>query len=225
MTVSIQQYRPFITGIEAENKHWFQRINFKWLLQRMPLLLFAIVSSYGVGHLLDISGLPAPFYQLGGISFDIGFLGVIALADMQLTKTWKSQVAYYALNIVMSSLAALFNTLSHANGKYSNITAENITVGVPFAIVGLLFALYYHSIMDAAIEKEMAATTKAEIEAERIAKLNAEAEERRMRIQLDKEEYEANNPFVCACGKRYAKNTGLSNHKRNCAEYIAQKGI
>lgn len=155
MAMTMPQFRPLLVGKEAEGKAWWQLINFKWLLQRIPMFLFALVSSYGVGHYLFLSGLPAPFYHLGGVSFDIGFLGVIALADMQLKKTWQNKAAYYLLNITMSGLAALFNVLSHADGKYSNITPEAITAGVPFALIGLAFAMYYESVMSGYIDKEL----------------------------------------------------------------------
>jgi hypothetical protein len=154
MATTMLQFRPILTGVEAEGLWFWERINWKWVLQRIPMILFAIVSSYGVGHFLHLSGLPAPFYQLGGISFDIGFLGVIALADMQLQKTLWNRLAYYILNGSMSGLAALFNVLSHAGGKYENITPEAITAGVPFAIIGLAFALYYETVMSGYIEQE-----------------------------------------------------------------------
>jgi len=154
MASTTTQFRPFLVGVDTEGLSWFQKINFKWLLQRIPMLLFAIVSSYGVGHFLFLSGLPAPFYQLGGISFDIGFLGVIALADMQFQKTTGNRVAYYVLNGSMSGLAALFNVLAHSGGTYANITPEAITAGVPFAIIGFAFALFYESVMSSAIDVE-----------------------------------------------------------------------
>jgi hypothetical protein len=152
------QFRPLLTG--DENLYIWQRINWRWLLQRVPMLLFAIVSSYGVGHLLHLRGVPWPIDYLGGITFDIGFLGVIALADQQLKKTTWSQVAYYLLNCAMSGLAALFNILSQSGGTYAAITAEHITVGAPFAIVGLCFAFYYHSVMQVHIEQELYKTAQ-----------------------------------------------------------------
>ncbi len=152
--ITIQQFRPVLVGAEFDSLPFYKKINFQWLLQRIPMLLFALVSSYGVGHLLSISDVPFPFDYLGAISFDVGFLGAISLADMQLKKTTWSNVAYYALNFIMSGLGALFNVLSHAGGKYANITAEDITVGFPFALVGLAFALYYHSVMSGYIDKE-----------------------------------------------------------------------
>lgn len=147
------QFRPLLTGKEKE--YIWNRINWRWLLQRVPMLLFAIVSSYGVGHLLHLRGVPWPIDYLGGITFDIGFLGVIALADQQLKKTRWSQIAYYLLNFALSGLAALFNVLSQSGGTYANISAEHITIGAPFAIVGLCFAFYYHSVMQTYIEKEL----------------------------------------------------------------------
>src|SRR5688572_3066104 len=127
MATKIIQFRPLLMGSDYEDKRIWQRINWTWILQRIPMLLFAIVSSYGVGHYLYISGLPLIIAALGSISFDVGFLGVIAIGDMQIKKTWANIFAYYAINIAMSSLAALFNVLSHSNGKYADITAEHIT--------------------------------------------------------------------------------------------------
>lgn len=192
MASTLQQFRPFLVGVDAEGLNTFQRINFKWLLQRTPMLLFAIVSSYGVGHFLYLSGLPEPFYQLGGISFDIGFLGVIALADMQFQKTLANRIAYYVLNATMSGLAALFNVLAHAGGTYANITWEAITAGVPFAIMGLFFALYYESIMSSAIDAE----TK--------------------QIK-DQEEKEALVKELCKyCGTGFPKLSAMYGHYRSC---------
>lgn len=164
MTTTVQ-FRPLLTKNE-ETRYFWQRINWKWLLQRTPMLLFAVVSSYGVGHFLHLSGLPFPFDWLGGISFDIGFLGVIALADQQLKKTWLSQTAYYVLNVVMSGLAALFNILSHSGGRYAAITAEDITAGAPFALVGLAFAFYYHSVMRMHIDDELNRQTQSKYHCE-----------------------------------------------------------
>lgn len=155
MTTTDIQFRPMLVGEENENKRIYQKINWKWFLQRIPMFLFALVSSYGVGHFLYLSGLPTPFYQLGGISFDIGFLGVIALADMQISRTLASTIIYYMLNFSMSALAAIFNILSHSGGTYATITWEHITAGAPFAIMGLIFALYYHSVMKHYIEREL----------------------------------------------------------------------
>lgn len=193
MAMTMPQFRPINIGVSAKWYEVWKYINWKWLLQRIPMLLFAIVSSYGVGHFLELSGLPAPFYQLGGISFDIGFLGVIALADMQLKKTVWNKIAYYLLNGSMSGLAALFNVLSHAAGKYNEITPEAITAGVPFAIIGLCFALYYETVMSSYIDQETA-------------------------IQQDAADKEAQTKEKCKyCGQGFPKMSAMYGHYRSCA--------
>lgn len=153
MTTTAQNFRPILAA--KEGLAWYKRINWKWILQRIPMLLFATVSSYGVSEYLRLSGTPAPFHQLGGITFDVGFLGVIALADQLLNKSTGSRVYYYVLNITLALLAAIFNVLAHSNGKYANITPEAITAGAPFALVGLAYALFYETVMQQAINKDI----------------------------------------------------------------------
>lgn len=202
-------FRPYNTNLDVTV---WKRFNWKWLLQRLPMLLFAIVSSYGVSHLLEMLGTPTPFHQLGGISFDIGFLGVIALADQQLTKTLLSRIYYYALNISLAGIAALFNVLSHAGGKFAEITPEAIVAGAPFALVGLAYALFYEQVMQQAIDKELAKERKEE-----------ELAERKRRTEIEREEYESANPFVCSCGERKPTKKALSNHQRYCAVHKTAK--
>lgn len=199
MATTMPQYRPLKTGVGAENLRLWEKINYKWWLQRIPMFLFAFVSSYGVGHFLHLSGLPAPFYQLGGISFDIGFLGVIALADMQLKKTTWSKISYYLLNAGMSGLAALFNVLAHAGGKYTAITPEAITAGAPFAVIGLLFALYYESVMSGYIEKEE-------------------------KIKEAQEKKDAETAYKCNyCGQGKASMNAVYGHYKTCEKYANHK--
>jgi signal transduction histidine kinase len=209
------QFRPLLVGT---NLAWWKRINWQWVLQRSPMLAFAFVSSYGVGHLLALSNVPPPFDYLGAISFDLGYLGAIALADMQLRRNTWSQVAYYALNITMSGLAALFNVLSQAEGKYANIRLEHVTVGAPFALVGLAFALYFHSVMRTYIENELKEQSIQQ------AKQEALEEEERQRIR-EREEYERRYPFFCVCNRRFETNTGKRNHQRTCETYKKSNGV
>lgn len=203
-TITLKQFRPLRSDVQI--KRWFDYIriiNWSWLLQRIPMLLFAIVSSYGVGHYLSLSGVPAPFDVLGGISFDIGFLGVIAIADQQLKKNIKSQVAFYVLNSTMAGLAALFNVLSHSNGVYADITPESITAGAPFALVGLAFALYYNTVMQQQIDEEV----------EILQEIHKE--------QREKEQYEKDTPYPCECGLRFTSAQKRVSHRRSCAIYKA----
>lgn len=202
-------FRPLLTGRAAENKNILQRINFKWLLQRIPMFLYAIVSSYGVGKYLmlatpqaDKDSILLPIIGIvGGLSFDIGFLGVIALADQQLAKTRKSEILYWMLNITSAVLAALFNTLYHAGGTYNGITPEALTAGIPFAVMGLAFATYYHDVMKTAIDKELA----------EIARVEQEEKERADYIKA--------NPFVCECTQRFDTRIRRNNHRRTCEVY------
>lgn len=201
-TTTLKQFRPLRSDVQITKwYHYFNLINWAWLLQRVPMLLFAIVSSYGVGHYLSLSGVPTPFDILGGISFDIGFLGVIAIADQQLKKTWQSQVAFYILNSVMAGLAALFNVLSHSGGMYENITLEAITAGAPFAIVGLAFALYYNTVMQQLINEEV----------DILAQIKREKE--------DQAQYIKDNPYPCLCGDRFSSAQKRINHRRSCQIY------
>lgn len=200
-TTTIKPFRPLLA---VDNIEWYRRINWKWVLQRIPMVLFAIVSSYGVGHFLEISGLPFLFAVLGGISFDIGFLGVIAIADQHLKKTRSSQITYYAINITMSFLAALFNVLSHSGGTYAAITAEDITAGAPFAIVGLVFALFYHAIMSQKIDEEIALQTETD------------------KVEKEKVQYEKDHPYSCVCTARFKTRSGLGKHKKTCIHVVSE---
>ena len=147
---------------DAENLPIWEQINWKWVLQRIPMVLLAIVSSFGVGGFIWQSPMVQSFSWFGGIisilgafAFDVTFLGVIALADQQLKPTVKSSILYWILNITASGLGALFNTLFYAGGSYEKITLESATHGIPYAVFGLMFALYYHEQMQGAIVKEM----------------------------------------------------------------------
>lgn len=206
----VTQYRPLLS-IEGS---FFHRINWKWVLQRVPMLLFAIVSSYGVGYFLYQSGLPIIFATFGSISFDLGFLGVIAIADQQLKKSRASMIIYYILNVSLAGLAALFNVLSHADGLYANITAEDITAGAPFALVGLVFALFYHEMMRSYIDAEMKAEQQLK-----------ERQEKELAILLAREQYIIDNPYQCICEERFKKKIGLRNHQRTCKTYGEQMKI
>jgi len=154
MTPSAQTYRPWI---EAPDLSWFRRINWAWLLKRAPMVVLALLSSWGVGgFIFQSKAAPLPVAILGSGAFDLVFLGAIALADQQLDQDVWSQVNYWALNVGAALLAALLNTLYYAGGEYRLITAEAVTHGVPFAIFGLLYSLYYHNAMSRQIVRDMA---------------------------------------------------------------------
>jgi hypothetical protein len=203
-TTTLPQIRPLRSDIEITSwLDYWKLINWSWLLQRIPMLLFAVVSSYGVGHYLSLSGVPSPFYQLGSISFDIGFLGVIAIADQQLKKTWWSNIAFYILNGTLAALAALFNVLAHSNGRYADISPEAITAGAPFAFVGLAFSMFYNMVMQQKIDEEIDAIKKNDEE------------------EKEQAQYEKDNPYLCACGQRFQTAQKRVSHRRSCEVYKA----
>lgn len=147
-------FRPFLAA--APDLWWFERINWRWVLQRAPMLVLALMSSWGVGGFVYQSGrAPIPVAVLGGVAFDLAFLGVIALADQQLDKDLASHVLYWVLNVGAAFVAGLCNTLYYAGGTYADITAEAVTHGAPFALFGLLFSLYYHHMTSKAIHAEL----------------------------------------------------------------------
>lgn len=146
------QFRPIIAGVP-----WYswRKLNYGWLFKRLPMVALALLSSWGVGGFILQSGRAPLFVAIVGSSaFDLVFLGVIALADQQLTSRASTHRLYWVLNVGAAALAALLNTLYYSGGTYSGITAESITHGAPFAVFGLLYSLYYHSVMSVAIEHD-----------------------------------------------------------------------
>jgi len=160
--VTASQFRPFVP-----NTAWYslKKINYGWLFKRLPMVALALLSSWGVGGFILQSGkAPLVVAIVGSSAFDLVFLGVIALADQQLTSRSSTHKLYWILNIGAATLAALLNTLYYSGGTYQGITPESITHGAPFAVFGLLYSLYYHSVMTIAIEQD-------ELENERIAQI------------------------------------------------------
>lgn len=160
--LTASQYRPFIP-----NMPWYslKKINYGWLFKRLPMVALALLSSWGVGgFILQSNKAPVFVAIIGSSAFDLVFLGVIALADQQLSSRTSTHRLYWVLNIGAAALAALLNTLYYSGGSYSGITAESITHGAPFAVFGLLYSLYYHSVMTIAIEQD-------ELENDRIAQI------------------------------------------------------
>lgn len=151
MTTALS-YRPVDTTQPWEK---LQNVNWGWLFRRSPMIALALLSSWGVGGFIMQSGRAEWYVALvGSGAFDLVFLGVIALADQGLSTSKSSHILYWVLNIGAATIAALLNTLYYSGGTYAGITAETITHGAPFAVFGLLYSLYYHSVMSEAIEKD-----------------------------------------------------------------------
>ena len=144
-------YKPFLV-LPASG---MRKINWKWLLQRVPMVALALLSSWGVGGFILQSGKANSVVAIVGAgAFDLVFLGVIALADQQLTVKRSTHVLYWALNVGAAAVAALMNTLYYSGGTYAGITAESVTHGALFAVFGLLYSLYYHGVMSEALQAD-----------------------------------------------------------------------
>lgn len=144
-------YKPFLL-IPASG---LRKMNWKWLLQRVPMVALALLSSWGVGGFILQSGKANSAVAIVGAgAFDLVFLGVIALADQQLTVKRSTHVLYWALNVGAAAVAALMNTLYYSGGTYAGITAESVTHGALFAVFGLLYSLYYHGVMSEALQAD-----------------------------------------------------------------------
>ncbi|MBK9944321.1 MAG: hypothetical protein IPP13_22195 [Kouleothrix sp.] len=152
MTMALSAtYKPFLV-LPASG---MRKINWKWLLQRVPMVALALLSSWGVGGFILQSGKANSAVAIVGAgAFDLVFLGVIALADQQLTVKRSTHVLYWALNVGAAAVAALMNTLYYSGGTYASITAESITHGALFAVFGLLYSLYYHGVMSEALQAD-----------------------------------------------------------------------
>lgn len=150
---------------QSGDQPWYKRVNWKWLLQRAPMIALALLSSWGVGGFILQSGKANEVIAvIGAGAFDLVFLGVIALADQQLTTKRSTHMLYWVLNCGAALVAALMNTLYYSGGAYSGITAESVTHGALFAVFGLLYSLYYHGVMSEALAKD---EEQAELDAAR----------------------------------------------------------
>lgn len=144
-------WKPLAAG--STGRPW--RVNWNWLLQRAPMIALAVLSSWGVGGFILQSGKANLLVAIVGAgAFDLVFLGVIALADQQLSVRHTTHVLYWILNIGAAFVAALMNTLYYSGGSYAGITPESVTHGALFALFGLLYSLYYHGVMSEALTKE-----------------------------------------------------------------------
>lgn len=214
MTTSAIFQRPFVGN--AGDPLW-KRINANWFVPRMPNVILASLSSYGVGGfinqsgktpVIDVFGVFAfdPVAILGAFAFDAVIIGTIALGDQQFTNDKQTQRLYYALNIGATIVAGLFNTLFYAGGVYTEINAEAFTHGAFFALFGLLYSLYYAAIMRPILTKE-----HNEAEAKRKAR---EAEDARIQADLIARPYECKYK----CGERFASTKQRAGHYAQCVK-------
>ena len=187
----LQLHKPFFSDLQIPNwRYFYRRVNVVWWLIRIPMLLLAAPSAYGVaGFAHDY--LPAFWAWLAGAAFESTYIGAIALADQEAeTSAW----LWWIVNGAAVIFSILSNLLYFAHGSYSNITPEIATHALPNAMLGFLYSLLVHEY----------STTLA-------AKYRASEDQKRK--ELDEK------PFACDyCGTRFATIKQKSGHLARCQQ-------
>lgn len=138
-TAAINLHKPFTLG-------WLRGVNWTWWLQRVPMLLLALPSAYGVGSFAS-EHLPVYIAFFAGLAFECAYLGAIALADQQEEDDdqWTTNL-WWAVNLFAVIASVLSNLLFFAGGHYSSITPEVATHAIPLPVLGFAYGLLLHRI-------------------------------------------------------------------------------
>lgn len=129
-----------------------KQVNWAWLLQRLPIFVLSIESSYNVWGYLRLTGTNPAVSLIGSIGFDIVFIGMVALSDQirelvtdELGKVSKHHIDWLFWCINLGALLAAFlgGLLYHSGGSYSKVTAESLTRAAMFPVLSLLYTLYF----------------------------------------------------------------------------------
>lgn len=171
MSISFfEEYKPIV--FDAANKA--NKINWKWVLQRTPILALGIDSSYNVAQYIGIDGTPLAMQIVTGVTFDLIFVGLIALADQFRNAKLSSQVLFWGINGLAMVVSAILGTLAYSHGSYANVTLEAFTRGSAYPLLGLLYNLYYHAVTsELADDKRKALELQATLEAEQRKELKS----------------------------------------------------
>lgn len=141
---SLQIHKPFYSDVSiASYWQFYKRINWVWWLIRIPMLLLALPSAYGVGAFAG-EYLPSPWHQLAGMAFESAYIGAIAIADQQVADDPQMRYLWWLVNLFAVIFSVLSNLLFFAGGSYSQITPEIVTHAVPNAVLGFLYSLLVH---------------------------------------------------------------------------------
>lgn len=161
MAISLPFSRP-LRPAGVNTPPWFRRVNWSWWLRRVPMLLLAVPSAYGVGAFAD-SKLPGLVAALAGGAFECAYIGAIALADQQFEDDAATTVLWWLVNAfaVLASVAS--NLLFFSGGSYATITPEIATHAVPLPVLGFFYGLLLHrtTTAHARIERQEAARMAA----------------------------------------------------------------
>lgn len=141
LQTQLQLHKPFFNDISIDS-YWqlYKRVNWVWWIIRIPMLLLAAPSAYGVAG-FAAEYLPSPWNELAGAAFESAYIGAIALADQQATT---SKYLWWIVNFAAVVFSVLSNLLFFAHGYYANITPEIVTHALPNALLGFLYSLLVH---------------------------------------------------------------------------------
>lgn len=142
-TTFFQNFKPINFD---PNFHWYRRVNWRWVIQRSPILALGIDSSYNVAKFVGLDSTPAIIQIITGITFDLVFVGMIGLADQFRNNKLYSNILFWIINVIAMGVAATLGTLAYSTGTYIHITPESATRGIAFPLLGLLYNLYYHAV-------------------------------------------------------------------------------
>lgn len=76
---------------------WYQLINWRWFLQRLPIIALGVDSSRNVAVYSSYNHSPLFFQIVSGVTFDLIFVGLIALADQYRTSSKSSFWLFWGL--------------------------------------------------------------------------------------------------------------------------------
>lgn len=176
-------------------------LNWRWLLQRSPILALGIDSSYNVAKFISLDGTPPVIQIVTGVTFDLIFVGMIALADQFRSESRASKVLFWCINIIAMLVAAVLGSLAYSSGAYVAITHESFTRGAAFPLLGLLYNIYYHTVTG-----ELMADARKQVQ----LLADREAEDRK---EL------AAKPYECDfCGKRFESIKQRNGHLARCQQ-------
>ncbi len=193
MALAIPFVKPFQPASGAH--HWHRRVNWSWWLRRMPMLLLAIPSAFGVGAFAG-EKLPVIVAVLAGGAFECAYIGAIALADQQFEDDRGTTVLWWLVNAFAVVASVLSNLLFFSGGKYAGITPEIATHAVPLPVLGFFYGLLLHR------------TTTASA---RIARKQAEVDAAVVNCQY--------------CGKECKNQQAEYSHYRTCAKHPKNVGV
>lgn len=131
--------KPFMASDDA----WYRRVSWSYWLRRLPMLLLAVPSAYGVGAFAD-EKLPIGFAVIAGGAFECAYIGAIALADQQFDDDGWTTGLWWLVNLFAVFASVLSNLLFFAGGSYASITPEIATHAVPLPVLGFFYGLLLH---------------------------------------------------------------------------------